>query len=68
MTTATQSKESSNNNGTIKVSKNQLPACCPPKDQAHWNQHPRVYLELSESKTASCPYCGNKFELEAENL
>lgn len=50
----------------IKVTKDQLPACCPPKDQEHWNQHPRVYLEISRSESASCPYCGNKFVLEMD--
>jgi len=48
----------------IKVTVSALPVCCPPKDQEHWNQHPRVYLELEKSNRASCPYCGNIFELE----
>lgn len=48
---------------TIKVSQDSLPACCPPKDQEHWNQHPRVYLEMSQTGEADCPYCGNHFKL-----
>ncbi len=51
----------------IKVNSNDLPACCPPKNQAHWNQHPRVYIELSKSGTGSCPYCGNCFELQDQD-
>ena len=47
----------------IQVRKNDLPACCPPKDQEHWNQHPRVYLDLKSDGMADCPYCGNHFEL-----
>jgi uncharacterized Zn-finger protein len=50
----------------IKVSKDALPACCPPKDQAHWNMHPRVYLALDSTGAADCPYCGNHFELIKE--
>lgn len=50
----------------IQVSKNSLPACCPPKEQAHWNQHPRVYLELEATGSADCPYCGNHFEMTGE--
>lgn len=51
---------------TIYLTKSKLPACCPPKDQAHWNQHPRVYLELKENGEANCPYCGNHFELQKD--
>lgn len=46
-----------------KVLKSELPACCPPKDQEHWNQHPRVYLDLKTNGEAHCPYCVNHFKL-----
>ena len=49
----------------IKVAKESLPACCPPKEQEHWNLHPRVYLPLKTGQ-ADCPYCGNHFELEVD--
>lgn len=48
----------------ITVKRSDLPACCPPKDQAVWNQHPRVYLPLEKTGRATCPYCGNQFQLE----
>jgi len=48
---------------TIKVTKNDLPVSCPPKDSPAWNMHPRVFIELSGEKGASCPYCGTNFEL-----
>ena len=51
---------------TIHITKAKLPACCPPKDQAYWNQHPRVYLELNKAGQADCPYCGNHFELQKD--
>ena len=33
---------------TIQVEPAHLPACCPPPEQDGWDQHPRVYLQLSE--------------------
>ncbi|MCW8877066.1 MAG: zinc-finger domain-containing protein [Kangiellaceae bacterium] len=62
MTAASEQTNTAASKPVLKVSKEALPACCPPKEQEHWNQHPRVYLELSDGK-ASCPYCGNRFEL-----
>lgn len=47
----------------IEVTKEAFPICCPPKDQAHWNQHPRVYLNFGDEKQVDCPYCGNRFKL-----
>ena len=51
----------------IQVKPSELPACCPPKSQQTWNQHPRVYIELDKSKLGACPYCGNQFELVSED-
>ncbi|MET1254598.1 zinc-finger domain-containing protein [Aliikangiella maris] len=45
------------------VTRKQLPACCPPRDQAQWNLHPRVYFDFKKAGSANCPYCGNRFEL-----
>ncbi|TQV87677.1 zinc-finger domain-containing protein [Aliikangiella coralliicola] len=64
MTSSPVTSQSNNaNKAVIKVAKDALPACCPPKDEEHWNQHPRVYLPLKTGE-ADCPYCGNHFELE----
>jgi len=63
MTNSAQAKQEEK---TIFVSKDSLPACCPPKDQAHWNLHPRVYLALNKAGEADCPYCGNHFQLQAD--
>ncbi|TQV74905.1 zinc-finger domain-containing protein [Aliikangiella marina] len=51
---------------TILVTNADIPVCCPPKDQAHWNLHPRVYLDIESDGSADCPYCGNHFELQQE--
>jgi uncharacterized Zn-finger protein len=51
----------------VKVKKSDLPISCPEFTGEVWNEHPRVYIELSEKqKTNKCPYCGNRFELETK--
>jgi len=51
----------------IVVKKSDLPVCCPNFKDKVWDEHPRVYIELSADETDNlCPYCGNKFHLELE--
>ncbi len=38
--------------------------CCPPQNQSNWSLHPRVYLDISQHKQVSCPYCGQKFVIK----
>ena len=28
-----------------------------------WNTHPRVFLEIAQSREAKCPYCGTVYKL-----
>jgi len=65
MTKTVTVSNSSNEKTTISVTSSE-PVCCPPKDQDHWNQHPRVYLSLEKNGEANCPYCGNHFVFKAE--
>ena len=48
---------------TYTVSRKDLPLSCPMPGQKLWDSHPRVYLPIEESSTASCPYCGAHYEL-----
>lgn len=41
-----------------------LPAFCPNRQMTVWNQHPRVFLDLSHDGQASCPYCGTVYRLK----
>lgn len=41
-----------------------LPAFCPNKQMSVWNQHPRVFLDVTHSGGASCPYCGTLYRLK----
>ncbi len=43
-----------------------LPLCCPPKNQSVWNQHPRVYLPISDAGAVVCPYCNATYILKEE--
>ena len=57
------------NQRIIKVSKEQLPLCCPQPEDDVWNMHPRVYLELETSSKeqmakAICPYCSTQYILQ----
>ncbi len=55
--------KSPDKNQVIKVGRNELPVYCPTEAMGLWNSHPRVFIPLEESPEASCPYCGNRFEL-----
>lgn len=47
----------------ITVSDSDMPVSCPIPEQTLWNQHPRVFMAFDENGRASCPYCGNRFQL-----
>ncbi len=40
-----------------------LPAFCPNPNMPLWNHHPRVFLDLSHTGAAACPYCGTRYRL-----
>ena len=40
-----------------------LPLSCPMPGMHLWNSHPKVYLPIEETGTASCPYCGATYTL-----
>ncbi|KFN49177.1 zinc-finger domain-containing protein [Arenimonas composti] len=46
------------------VARTQLPLCCPTPAMALWNSHPRVYLPIEATGSATCPYCGAVFVLK----
>ena len=49
----------------IQVSAKDLPLHCPMDEVALWCSHPRVFLDLSETGKASCPYCSTQYQLKA---
>lgn len=36
----------------------------PKADMTLWNAHPRVFLKLSVTGQAKCPYCGTEYRLD----
>ena len=38
---------------------------CPNPAMALWSSHPRVYLNVADSGSARCPYCGTVYRLKA---
>jgi len=44
-----------------------LPLHCPQDEASLWNAHPRVYLPIESSGEATCPYCGTRYVLVADD-
>lgn len=51
----------------VLVQAEDLPVYCPGPKAPLWSMHPRVYIELAKSGTASCPYCGATYQLQDEH-
>ncbi len=47
------------------VTAKDLPLHCPTKEVALWASHPRVFMDLTETGSAQCPYCGTVYKLKA---
>ncbi len=41
-----------------------LPAYCPNPAMPLWNHHPRVFLDVTKTGVAMCPYCGTEYRLK----
>lgn len=48
----------------IKVTRTDLPLCCPRPVDEVWNMHPRVFLPIEKTGEEVCPYCGARYLLE----
>lgn len=57
------SLQTANAQREYEVSRQDLPLSCPMPGQKLWNSHPRVYLPIEQTGTASCPYCGTQYRL-----
>ena len=67
LTHPTDAKDSSlgdaNAQREYEVSRQDLPLSCPTPEQKLWNSHPRVYIPIEETGTATCPYCSTTYRL-----
>jgi uncharacterized Zn-finger protein len=50
---------------SVEVGADQLPAFCPNPNMPVWNHHPRVFLDVTTTGEAMCPYCGTHYRLKA---
>lgn len=48
----------------IEIDEHDLPLYCPHSSTPLWNYHPRVFLDISDTHSAKCPYCGNEYRLK----
>jgi uncharacterized Zn-finger protein len=67
LTHATDATDSSLETASTKIEyevrRADLPLSCPTPEQKLWDSHPRVYLPIEQTGSASCPYCGAKYRL-----
>jgi uncharacterized Zn-finger protein len=48
----------------VQVSAADLPVHCPNPAMQLWSSHPRVFLDITDTGEAMCPYCGTRYQLE----
>jgi uncharacterized Zn-finger protein len=47
----------------VEVRPEDLPVYCPNAQMPLWSTHPRVFLDVTDTGQASCPYCGTLYRL-----
>jgi uncharacterized Zn-finger protein len=50
---------------SVELDAKDLPAFCPNPAMPIWNHHPRVFLDVTKTGSANCPYCGTSYHLKA---
>ena len=45
----------------VTVTAKDLPLHCPTPAMQVWNQHPRVFLDVADTGSVQCPYCGTRY-------
>lgn len=48
----------------VELDGHDLPAFCPNPKMPIWSSHPRVYLQVTQTGEAKCPYCGTVYRLK----
>jgi len=48
----------------IEVGAEDLPVFCPGPHAPIWSMHPRVFLDVARTGSATCPYCGAQYRLK----
>lgn len=50
----------------VEITAKDLPLHCPQPGTPLWNQHPRVYLDVTHTGEAVCPYCSAHYVFTGE--
>ena len=50
----------------IYVNAKDLPVYCPGPKAPRWSMHPRVFLEVTKTGEATCPYCGAHYVQQSD--
>lgn len=50
----------------IEITAKDLPLYCPRPTAPLWAQHPRVFLNVLDTGTATCPYCSAQYVFTGE--
>ena len=58
------SHSESSTQAAVQIKADKLPAFCPNPAMPLWNAHPKVFLDVATTGSASCPYCGTHYTLE----
>lgn len=58
-----QNPAAANKERQIEVTADDLPLHCPMPSMLLWNSHPRVFLPITDTGEALCPYCGTHYTL-----
>lgn len=49
----------------VEVDAHDLPVHCPNPKMPLWCHHPRVFLDVTATGDATCPYCGTTYRVKA---
>jgi uncharacterized Zn-finger protein len=47
----------------VEIGAKDLPLHCPNPAMPLWSSHPRVFLDVTATSEAMCPYCGTRYRL-----
>lgn len=48
---------------TVTVTQDDMPLHCPSAKTPLWSMHPRVFLDIVDTGSVKCPYCGTLYTL-----
>ncbi len=57
---------SDNKQPTVEVTAHDLPLHCPQPEAPLWSRHPRVFLDVTKTGEATCPYCSVRYVFQGE--